>query len=74
MVHFFFNSGMENRILSQDMRENVFPNIPVWGRVIYPNVYRFFDHSGQAIIFSSFYSKIVQGCFMATFVLMQEYW
>ena len=52
------------------MREIVFSNIPVKGRVIYPNVHRFFDGSGQVIIFSSNYYKIVQGCYMATIVLM----
>ena len=41
------------------MREIVFSNIPVKGRVIYLNVHRFFDGSGQIIIFSSNYSKIV---------------
>ena len=56
------------------MREIVFSNIPVKGRVIHPNVHRFFDSSGQAIVFSSNNSKIVQGSFMATIVLMQEYW
>ena len=53
-----------------DVREIVFSNIPVEGRVIHPNVHRFFDGFGQAIIFSSNYSKIIQGCCMATIVLM----
>ena len=52
------------------MREIAFSNIPIKGRVIYPNVHRFFDGSGQVIIFSSYHTKIVQGCFMATIVLM----
>ena len=50
--------------------EIVFSNIPVKGRAIHPNVHRLFGSSGQAIIFSSNYSKIVQHCYMATIVLM----
>ena len=34
------------------------------------NVHGFFDGSGQAVIFSSNYLKIVQGCYMATIALM----
>ena len=52
------------------MRETVFTNIPVKGGVIHPNVHGFFDGSGQAVIFSSNYLKIVHGCYMVTIALI----
>ena len=52
------------------MWEIVFSNIPIKGQIIHPNVHRFFDGSGQAVIFSSVYLKIVQGCYMATIALV----
>ena len=52
------------------MWEIVLSNIPIKGGVIHPNVHGFFDGSGQAVIFSSNYPKIVQGCYMATIALM----
>ena len=57
-----------------DMWEIIFPNIPVQGRIVHPNVHGFSDGSGQDVLFPSYYFEIVQCCLMATIILMQEYW
>ena len=68
--YFFFNSEMENNILFQICGRLYLSNIPIKYGVIHPSVHGFFDGSGQAVIFSSNYLKIVQGCYMATIALM----
>ena len=47
---------------------------PIECGIIHSYVHWLFDCSGQAVVFSSNYFEILYGCFMATHVLMLEYW
>ena len=52
------------------MWEAVFPNIPIEGRIAYPDVHGLFDGPGQDVFFSTNDFKVLHRCFMATATLM----
>ena len=55
------------------MWEVVFPNIPMEGWIVHPDVHSLFDGSGQAVFFSANDFKVLHRCFMATATLMYKY-
>ena len=55
------------------MWEVVFPNVPIEGGIVHPDVHSLFDGPGQAVFFSANDFKVLHRCFMATATLMYKY-